>query len=218
MGTLSHREARRTYDRIGGWQDTQAFYEDPATARVLRHGDFGSAASVFEFGHGTGRFALRLLEEHLPATARYRGIDVSPKMVRLARRRLAPFAPRAEVALSEGGAPVDQLAEAYDRWLSTYVFDVLSEEDIRAVLREAHRMLRPGGLLCSTVLSSGIGPVSRTVAGAVRWIHARRPALFGGCRPLDLLAFLPESQWHPRHHSKVVAFGVPSEVVVAERR
>ena len=56
MRTLSHQEARRTYDRIGARQDTQAFYEDVATREVIRHGDFASALAVFEFGCGYRAF------------------------------------------------------------------------------------------------------------------------------------------------------------------
>lgn len=218
MRTLSHQEARRTYDRIGSLQDSQAFYEDPATALVRLHGDFTSAESVFEFGCGTGRFALRLFEEYLPSAARYRGVDISPTMVRLARARLAPHSPRAEVVLTEGGPPVDEPAEHYDRFISNYVFDLLSHDDIRDVLHEARRMLRAHGLLCLSGLSSGLGLTSRIVAGVVSWTQSHRPSLVGGCRPIDLLPFLPESEWNIQHHSKVVAFGVPSEVIVAKRR
>lgn len=217
MSTLSHEEARRTYDRIGSRQDSQSFYEDRATALVLMHGDFTAAESVFEFGCGTGRFALRLFEECLSNTARYRGIDVSSKMVRLAQTRLASYSPRAEVTLTEGGPPVDEPTGSYDRFVSNYVFDLLSHEDIRAVLREGHRMLRPGGLLCLSGLSTGVGFVSRIVAGVVSWIQSVRPSLVGGCRPVDLLPFLRESEWRVQHHSKVVAFGIPSEVLVAKR-
>lgn len=59
--TLSHREA-------GG--STTAW-----------DGAFETATHVFELGCGTGRFAERLLERHLPATARYKGIDLGPTMV-----------------------------------------------------------------------------------------------------------------------------------------
>ena len=34
---LSRDEARRVYDRIGAWQDSQAFYEDRAIGLLLRH-------------------------------------------------------------------------------------------------------------------------------------------------------------------------------------
>ncbi|NIW35671.1 MAG: methyltransferase domain-containing protein [Gemmatimonadetes bacterium] len=214
---LSHEEASRTYDRIGALQDSQAFYEDRATDLLLRHGEFESAEAVFEFGCGTGRFALRLFEEFLGPDARYRGVDVSPKMVSLASARLAPYAPRARVVLTDGDPPADEPAESYDRFVSNYVFDLLSEEDIEAVLLEARRMLRPGGLLCLTGLSTGVGPVSRTVARIWSWIQERRPKLVGGCRPIELLPFLSPSAWRVRHRAEVAPFGIPSQALVAKR-
>ncbi len=217
LRTLSHQEARRTYNRIGSLQDSQGFYEDCATALIVQHGNFTCAEAVFEFGCGTGRFALRLFEDYLPDTARYRGTDLSPKMVRLAKSRLATHSSRAEVILTEGEPPVDEPTAHYDRFVSNYVFDLLSYEDIRAVLREAHRMLRPDGLLCLSGLSTGLDRVSRIVAGAVAWTQTHCPSLVGGCRPVDLLPFLQGSEWQILHHSKVTAFGVPSEVVVAKR-
>jgi len=213
---LSHQQARRVYDRIGSLQDSQVFYEDRAIAELMRHADFGSAEDHFEFGCGTGRLALRLFTESLSPTARYRGVDVSPKMVALARARRAPYSARAQVALTEGGPPCDEAAASTDRFVSTYVFDLLSEDDIRAVLHEAHRMLRPQGLLCLTSLSTGVGPVSRAMARIWSWIQAHQPSAVGGCRPIDMLSFLAESSWRVRHRSKLVAFGVPSEVLVAQ--
>ncbi len=216
--TLSHPQARRAYDRIGAWQDSQRFYEDRATNLLVEHGDFGSAESLFEFGCGTGRFAARLLGQYLPESARYRGIDLSPRMVRLAQARLAPYAPRAQVVLSDGAPPTSEPGASCDRFVSNFVFDLLSSEDIRAVLAQAHRMLRPEGLLCLSGLSTGIGPGSRIVAAAIGWIQSKRPALVGGCRPIDLLPFLTNSAWRVEHHFKVARFGLPSEAVVARRR
>ncbi|HSF02806.1 MAG TPA: class I SAM-dependent methyltransferase [Solirubrobacterales bacterium] len=215
--TLSHAEARRAYDRIGRLQDSQAFYEDVATSRLLQHGDFPSAQSVFEFGCGTGRFAHRLLEEHLPPGARYRGVDLSPRMIGLAQARLRPWAPRAGVRLTEGGPPSDEPPASCDRFVSNYVFDLLAIEEIEAVLREAQRMLQPGGLLCTTGLSTGIGRASRGMARAWGWVQSRAPSLVGGCRPVDVLPLLPAEGWEVRRHSKLVRFGLTSEVLVARR-
>ena len=214
---LTHSEARRVYDRIGAAQDTQAFYEDRTSALLIRHGAFESAQRVLEFGCGTGRFALRLLSRHLPETARYRGLDVSPEMVRIAKARLAPHAARAEVVLTDGDPPTGEPTASRDRFVSSYVLDLLSEEDIAAVLREAHRILEPGGLLCLAGLSTGTGVLSRLVAHAWSRVHAWRPALVGGCRPLELGARVAAPAWRIRHHAKLAPFGVPSEALVAER-
>ena len=217
MKTLSRERARRVYDRIGARQDTQAFYEDRATDLIIQHGELGAAQHVFEFGCGTGRFAHRLLSEHLSPEATYKAIDISPKMVELARDRLAPFASRAEVALSDGAPPSQEAPASFDRFISTFVFDLLSRDDIAAVLREAHRMLRPGGLLCLSSLSTGSGPASRLVARIWSGVHRLNPVLVAGCRPLELLDDLSSADWKVRHRLRLAPYALPSEVIVAER-
>jgi ubiquinone/menaquinone biosynthesis C-methylase UbiE len=218
MTTLTHEEARQTYDRIGPWQDAQAFYEDRATRIVLQHGEFATARSVFEFGCGTGRFAVQLLSSHLPPMASYRGIDISPRMIALTRNRLSPFAARARGELSDGTPPTEEPSGAYDRFVSNYVLDLLSEADIAAVIAEAHRMLEPTGLICLTSLASGSGPFSRLAAQLWTRVHAFSPGLVGGCRPVDLSRWLDNARWKIRHHARLVPYGIPCEVLIAERR
>lgn len=217
LKTLSREEARRVYDRIGRRQDSQAFYEDRAADLIVQHGRFAAARRVFEFGCGTGRLALRLLSDHLPASARYHAVDLSPTMVGLAEERLAPFADRSRVSLTDGGPPVDERSEYYDRFVSTYVLDLLCGEDITAVLREAHRILEPGGLVCLSSLSTGSGVTSRAVARIWSAIHRRNPAIVGGCRPLELVSRLSSSRWKLVYHGRIAPFAIPSEVLVAER-
>jgi len=214
---LSHEEARSTYDRIGSLQDTQAFYEDRAIGWLRSHADFQSAKTLFEFGCGTGRFALHLFTEALSPDACYRGVDVSPKMISLARARLAPYSSRAEILLTDGDPPIDEPTGFYDRFVSNYVFDLLSEADIRDTLHEARRMLRPGGLLCLTGLSTGIGTLSRTVERIWTWVQVHRPSAVGGCRPIDVLPLLSAPSWQVRHHTKLVRFGITSESLIAQR-
>ena len=42
---------------------------------------------------------------------------------------------------------VDLPDRSFDRFISTYVLDLLSEENIDSLLSEAYRILRTGGLL-----------------------------------------------------------------------
>jgi SAM-dependent methyltransferase len=218
MATLSLSEARRVYDRIGRKQDTQAFYEDRATSELIPHLDLATAHAVFEFGCGTGRFAATILRKYLPETASYRTVDVSPVMIALAKQRLAPFGSRVDVRLTDGDPPNDEPSRFYDRFLSNFVLDLLSLEDIARVIQEAHRIVRPGGLLGLSSLTAGFTPASRVFAWLWARIHALQPSLLGGCRALDLLSFLSRTQWEVRHHARMAPLGIAVEAVVAQRK
>jgi len=212
---LSHEEARAFYDRFGAKQDLQGFYENPAIEALLRHGGFASARAVVELGCGTGRLAARLLRERLPTEATYVGFDVSETMVGLARARVRPWSDRARVQRTEGPPALPLPDGACDRFLSTYVLDLLGEDDIRAALREARRVLAPCGRLCLASLTFGNTVASRAVCRLWTAIHSLSPGLVGGCRPLHLQAFTA-SDWKVLHGEVVCRFGICTEVLVAE--
>lgn len=214
---LSHDEARRFYDRFGAKQDAQAFYERPALERLIAELRLRDARALVEFGCGTGRLAAELLGTQLSPECRYLGLDVSSTMVGLARSRVAPFGARAEIRQTEGAPRIEAPDGSFDRFLSTYVLDLLPEAEIRMLLDEAHRVLAPGGLLGVAGLTHG----GHGLSGAVSWlwerVHRLRPALVGGCRPIALEAYLSEGGWKVRQRSVVAPYAIPSEVVVAER-
>lgn len=216
--TLSRAEARAFYDRFGLKQDRQRFYEDRAIADLVGHASFGTARSVVEFGCGTGRLAETLLELHLPGDARYVGVDISRTMVSIAQDRLARFGSRAEVRLTDGSPSVDAESGGFDRFLSTYVLDLLSEDGIGSVIAEAHRLLVPGGVLILASLSHGTGLASRLTERAWLALYSTWPTLVGGCRPIALTDFVEGSGWNIRHRAKIVQLGIVSEVLVARRR
>lgn len=215
---LSRSEARAVYNRIGAWQDTQAFYEAPALDALAAHGAFGAAGSVFEIGCGTGRFAERLLRAHCSPNARYEGADLSGTMVRCARTRLAAFGARATVRQTDGGLTFNRPGGTVDRVVATYVLDLLSRRDARTLLNEAYRLLGADGRLCLAGLTWGKGLLSRLVSQGWDALQARRPAWVGGCRPLRLRPLLDEEHWRVHHHDRVVQWGVASGVLVAVPR
>ena len=218
MAQASRDEVRQFYDAFGAKQDRQGFYEDAALDSMIELGGFSDARAVFELGCGTGRLAARLLSDHLPASARYVGIDLSSTMVDLARKRLAPFAGRSEVHLSDGGFDFSSYGGPFDRVVATYVLDLLSRGDIELVLAEAHAAMTQGGLFCHAGLTRGSGPVSRATSGLWTLVHRVKPTLVGGCRPLMLADLLPRERWRVIHREVVVSAAIPSEVVIAAPR
>ena len=216
--TLSHEQAEAVYDRVGKRQDSQGFYEDVAVDALIAQARFDEAREVLEVGCGTGKLAVRLLKEVLPEDAHYQGVDLSETMVRLARERLEPFASRARVSKTDGSLTLAFSDESCDRVVSTYVVDLLSDEDIELFLEESWRLLQPGGRLACAGLTVGERGVSRIVTGLWRTIHWLHPALVGGCRPLVLANRLDARRWKLLHRSVVIAYGIASEVLVAEKR
>ena len=215
---LTRQPARDFYDRFGRRQDRQSYYENAALDRLLELGDFGSAEAVVEFGCGTGRFAQTLLEEHLPGNATYIGFDLSETMVQLTRKRLVSVGPRASVVRTDGRPRVPLPPTSCDRFVSTYVLDLLSNQNISRTLDQAWKVLRPGGLLCLTSLTYGTTFLSRWVVAVWLGIHSLRPSLVGGCRPISLTDFLGPASWKVLYSTTVVSWGVPSEVLIARPR
>jgi ubiquinone/menaquinone biosynthesis C-methylase UbiE len=215
---LKAEGSRRFYDRFGRWQDAQRFYEDPAIHRLVQAATLERAESVFELGCGTGRLAAELLTSILPSTARYLGVDVSSTMVALSTARIGPWSERATVQLLDPPAvELPGASGAYDRFVATYVFDLLSVDDARALVAEAGRLLAPDGLLAVVSLTRGTTPVSRIVAAGWKAVAARWPTLVGGCRPIELRQLVEGARWHVEHAEVIVRWGVPSEVLVARR-
>jgi ubiquinone/menaquinone biosynthesis C-methylase UbiE len=215
---LSRSEARAFYDGFGKKQDAQGFYEDPALDRLIAHADFEHADRIFELGCGTGRFAARLFSDHLLPVATYLGVDLSATMTHLASERLTTVGSRAQVVQTDGSMRIPLPDGSVDRVISTYVLDLLSDTDIQEVVREAHRVLKPGGKLGLVSLSEGVTWLSRLLVKLWTILYRLNARLVGGCRPIHLDRFLDPGRWNLAYRQVVVSFGVPSEVIVAEKR
>jgi ubiquinone/menaquinone biosynthesis C-methylase UbiE len=210
---LSADVVSRIYDRLGRFQDWQV-YERRPVEQLVRAARFEEATSVVELGCGTGRLAARLLREHLPANASYLGLDVSARMVGSAARALEPFGARGEARLTDGTIHLPVPDGSVDRVLSVYVLDLLSEEDGRLLVEEAHRVLRPEGLLCLGSLTDGTSPASRVSSAIWRATWSAWPVLVGGCRPIELLDCVDRAAWQIRRRV-VTSFTIATELVVA---
>ena len=215
---ITPEQARRFYDRIGRGQDARPLSERRALDALAVHGDFAHAASVLEFGCGTGRFAARLLRESLPGGATYLGLDVSPHMTDLARagrRALGRARPR-RAHRRRVSFPVPDAS--CDRVVSTYVLDLLSPADGATFVAEARRVLRPGGVLALASLAPGRTPPARLVTRLWQALWSLNPALLGGCRPLRLGALLDADEWIVLDSFPVTDWFLSSDVLVARRR
>lgn len=217
-GALDYTGAKKYYDRFGAKQDSQSFYEDGAIELLIDHCDFQNARSVFELGCGTGRLAAHLLADHLPNSALYSGVDLSETMVDLAKGAISQYSDRARVRQSTGNMSFPEESNSVDRFLSAYVFDLLSEADRCAAIAEARRILVPGGRICLVSLTKGTTAFSSLVSSIWSGIWRLNPSLVGGCKPIQLQPLFDQIDWQILFAEASVQFGVMSAVLVAELR
>jgi len=211
---LTYKEAQKFYDAFGKKQDRQ-FYEESAINDLIAHGNFSDAKNIVEFGCGTGKLASRLLKDVLPADCHYTGVDISQTMVNLCRENLRHYPDRAKCLQSKGKPILNIAAKSADHFISTYVLDLLSGEDITILLNEACRVLMPGGYLCLAGLTHGVSAVSRLVEQVWSCIYKIKPSLVGGCRPLEFAKYLETDKWHIIHDVVIESYAVPSQVLIA---
>jgi ubiquinone/menaquinone biosynthesis C-methylase UbiE len=121
------------------------------------------------------------------------------------------------VTLTDGSPELPLPDESCDRFVSNYVLDLLPEDRIRRVIAEAGRVLVRGGRLCLVSLTFGQGPASKAVIAVWKALHRARPALVGGCRPIEIGQYVSAGAWEVLYRATVVSWVVPSEVWVAKK-
>ena len=134
-----------TYDRVGA---TLSLAQDPRWRRYLVSRLPADGGHVLDVATGTGLVALELLARRFRVT----GLDRSPEMLAIARRRFGHG-----VALVEGSADSLPFADgAFDHLTFTYLLRYV--EDPGATLVELARVVRPGGIVASLEFGVPHGP------------------------------------------------------------
>jgi SAM-dependent methyltransferase len=186
------REDAHYYVAFGRRRQEQAEFEATAAdvvrdlTRELRH--LGRPADhlamrALEVGCGPGRVML-------PMSRRFReihGVDVSDEMIRQARERLSQ-SPNAHAHVNSGLDLEEFADETFDFVYSYAVFQHIPGRDVVLnYLREAWRVLRPGGLIRCQVNGLAGSPDSCDTWWGVR-ISAAEIAAFARAQDFQLLA------------------------------
>jgi demethylmenaquinone methyltransferase / 2-methoxy-6-polyprenyl-1,4-benzoquinol methylase len=122
-----------TYDRVGA---ALSLGQDPRWRRFLVSRLAPSRGHVVDVATGTGMVAAELLRHGFEVT----GVDQSPEMLAIARRRDIDVVVASAESLPFSEATFDHLTFTY---LMRYV------ENPRATLAELARVVRPGGVVAS---------------------------------------------------------------------
>lgn len=100
---------------------------------------------VLDIGCGTGALTLRAIQKG----AAVKGIDVNARMLEIARKRVNETDRSQNAELCEMGVAEleSEASESYDIVMSGLCFSELTEDELHYTLKEAKRILKPGGRL-----------------------------------------------------------------------
>ncbi|MGE5294735.1 MAG: ubiquinone/menaquinone biosynthesis methyltransferase, partial [Solirubrobacterales bacterium] len=124
----------------------------------------GRGLKVADLATGTGDLLIALLRRHPDLTGAV-GLDIAEQMLSVFREKLRRFglSDRVELLCADASAtpfPNDTFDAV------TMGFGIRNTRDVRATLREIHRILRPGGKALILEFSLPKNPV-------VRWCHVK---------------------------------------------
>lgn len=211
--TRSKEEARRFYDRISRVYDclTRVF-ERKYAEMALECLSIKEGETVLEIGFGSGH-CLKRIAESVGRTGKAYGVDISPGMLEVTKRRLekATLMDRVElycrdaVSLPFGDHTLDAV-------FMSYTLELFDTPEIPRLLEEVKRVLAPGGRL-------GVASMSRengrsNLLRLYEWAHKRWPKYLD-CRPIYVEQSLRDSGYKTRSRVCVKFFGLPTEIVVA---
>jgi len=164
MGDLRMQttEAQARWEREQAFHDALADTLDPSVLPrgrpvvydevILSAAGIGPGMRVLDLGCGQGDLTLALLERGATVTA----IDISPRMIEVARQRVALYAAGREARyvaapIELTGLPAQSFDAIVGRW-------ILHHLDLRAAAAEMARLLSPGGRMVF-MENSGANPL-----------------------------------------------------------
>jgi ubiquinone/menaquinone biosynthesis C-methylase UbiE len=182
------REIRRRYDRLAGIYDQRwVSYIEASVRETLKRVDLADARDVLDVGCGTGTL-LEAASSELPA-ARLAGVDLSPGMLAVARRKLGPRA----TLVAANAERLPFRSRSFDMALSASALHFW--RDPSAALLEIHRVLRPRGRIAITDWCAN-GWIDRLRDLVLRRVE---PAHFRVYRTANLAAMLTEAGFDDVH-------------------
>ncbi len=207
--TISREEARRFYDRLGRMHDLAECYEGRAKARALESLQLQAGLRVLNVGVGTGKEQSRI-KAIVPGDLVV-GLDISRIMLDITRRRTG-----SPVCMGET-LRLPFKTGSIDRLFSSYLMDLIPDQHLVPVLREFHRVLKPGGIMSIVTLTEGTTVFSRILMAGWRLLYAVNPMICGGCRPLHLAGLVGAAGFVHVERKVILQLGIPSELVAARR-
>ncbi len=159
-----YQEFAWTYDTVAALVSAGQWRDWTLTALEFARG------VTLEIGCGTGHVQLALAQRR---TGFFTGLDRSPQMLRLTRRRLAQAGFQTPLVRADAHA-LPFVSESFDTIIATFPSEYIAQD---ATIAEIRRVLRPGGTVAVALWArfADDSPYARLVDAAYRVTLQRSP-------------------------------------------
>lgn len=212
---IPREQTRQNYDRMSRWYDFFASSEQKFTQLGLQLLGVKSGEHALEIGFGTGH-SLAALAQQVESTGLAAGVELSPGMIGVARKRIYSFggkqaeSPERIVLMIRGdGILLPFASESFEAVFLSFTLELFSDDEIPVVLEECHRVLKSEGRLGVVSLAK------RDVLAChmYEWGHERWPVLLD-CRPIELRKNLKAEGFRIQAAKVQTMWGLPVEIVL----
>ena len=173
-----------------------------------------SGEIVLEIGIGTGH-SLKEIANSVGQSGKACGLDITPRMLEISRKRLEKAGLIDRVELCEGDAR--SMPYEDDRFDATYMastLELFDTPDIPGVLKEIKRVLKPSGRLGVASLTRE-GREDSLFVKFYEWLHRRMPK-YASCRPIYVEKSVEEAGFQITRSVDFVLYKiVPWKIVTA---
>ena len=176
-------DIKATYAKISRvYAAFEGRFERKLRERGLELLDVKEGEAVLEVGFGTG-YSLVEIARRVGATGKAYGIDLTPEMVEVAKKRLQKEGLAEKVELYEGDAREMPCQERqFDVVYMAAALELFDTPDIPRVLAEIKRVLKPAGRL-GIISMPREGHEDSMILRFYEWVHRTFPR-YASCRPI----------------------------------
>jgi len=206
---ISREQTRQNYDRMSRWYDLFAGSEKKFTETGLQILGVQTGERVLEIGFGTG-YSLARMAQQTGESGLVVGLELSPGMIEVTRKRIQAKAPERSVGIIQGdGTTLPFSPNSFEAVFLSFTLELFSDVEIPVVLEECHRVLkREGRLGVVSLLKKEV-----FTCQIYEWGHERWPVLLD-CRPIDLRKNLETGGFRVQAAKVQTMWGLPVEVAL----
>jgi ubiquinone/menaquinone biosynthesis C-methylase UbiE len=209
-------EIKETYGKLSKiYAGLEGRFEKKLRERGLNLLDVQKDDVVLEIGFGTG-FNLVELAKAVGETGRVYGMDVTPQMVHLAKKRLKKKGVALNAELCEADArnmPYED--NIFDAVYMSSVLELFDTPDIPKVLEEVKRVLKPDGKLEVVSIEKENHENSKFLM-FYEWMHMKFPK-YASCRPIYVEDSVRDAGYKILRTDEIVLGGLfPMKFVIAK--